>query len=267
MSAAVVSLALLAPWAGLGLASARRGCGLAMVLAPLPLLVLALLGEGAVNASRLLLGLSFAVDDVNRPLLLLAGLGWGLAGAFAASRIGQARERFARFWFLVLAGQAWLLLAADLAGFYAGYLLMTLAAFGLVVHTGSAEAWRAGRVYLVLALAGEALVLAGVLLLAGEHGNAGLADLSGVIPGPVAGLLFAGFAVKLGLVPAHVWLPLAHPVAPVPASAILSGVLVKAGLLGMLRLVPGGAIEPVVLLAFGLLTAAWGRSPAWARPG
>lgn len=256
MSALLVALALLSPL-GAQLFAGGRARGAAVVLAPLPLLVLALVGAGDARAVDLLLGLSFAVDAVNRPLLLLAGLGWMLAGA-AASRVARAPVRFARFWLLVLAGQAWLLLAADLAGFYGGYLMMTLAAFGLVVHAGTAEAWRAGRVYLALALAGEALVLAGVLLVAGSHGNAALATIAGDVPGTAGLLLLAGFAVKLGQVPLHVWLPVAHPVAPVPASAVLSGVLVKAGLLGMLRLVPPDAATPALLLALGLLTAFWG---------
>jgi formate hydrogenlyase subunit 3/multisubunit Na+/H+ antiporter MnhD subunit len=65
--------------------------------------------------------------------------------------------------------------------------------------------------------------------------------------------------VKLGVVPLHIWLPLAHPVAPVPASAVLSGLLVKAGLLGMLRFVPAEALPTQdALLAIGLFTAAFG---------
>lgn len=256
MSALLVALALLLPWLAQLFAGGRARIA-AVVVAPLPLLALALLDAGEVRAPPLLLGLAFAVDGVNRPLLLLAGLGWMLAGA-AASRVARAPVRFARFWLLVLAGQAWLLLAADLAGFYGGYLMMTLAAFGLVVHAGTAPAWRAGRVYLAMALAGEALVLAGVLVVAGSHGNAALATIAGDVPGTAGLLLLAGFAVKLGQVPLHVWLPVAHPVAPVPASAVLSGVLVKAGLLGMLRLVPPEAVAPVGLLALGLLTAFWG---------
>lgn len=256
MSAVLMVLALLLPLVAQLFAGGRARLA-ALILAPLPLLVLALQDAGDARAAHLLLGLSFAVDGMNRPLLLLAGLGWMLAGA-AASRVARAPVRFSRFWLLVLAGQAWLLLAADLAGFYGGYLMMTLAAFGLVVHAGTAQAWRAGRVYLVLALAGEALVLAGVLLVAGVHGNASLAAIAGDVPGTAGLLLLAGFAVKLGQVPVHVWLPVAHPVAPVPASAVLSGVLVKAGLLGMLRLVPPDAVAPGALLALGLLTALWG---------
>jgi len=60
-------------------------------------------------------------------------------------------------------------------------------------------------------------------------------------------------------VPLHVWLPVAHPVAPVPASAVLSGVLVKLGLLGMMRVLPEGSLAPATLVFFlGLATSAYG---------
>ncbi len=259
MNALLLGLALLLPPLLAPAIVSPRLRASALVLAPLPLLLLAMIGDGTLALPRLLFGMTFAVDVVNRPLLLLAGIGWALAGAVAGTRVRDGGARFAGFWLATLAGQALALLAADLAGFYAGYLLMTLAAYGLVIHAGSAEAWRAGRVYLVLALAGEAMVLAAVLVLAGGHGNAGFAALSAAGVGPVAWLLLAGFAVKLGIVPVHVWLPLAHPVAPVPASAVLSGILVKAGLLGLLRLLPEGALTaPVALFALGLATSAYG---------
>lgn len=105
-----------------------------------------------------------------------------------------------------------------------------------------------------------------MLLIGARLGNASLALLPAALDGSDAGwaaaLLLAGFAVKMGLVPLHVWLPVAHPVAPVAASAILSGVLVKAGLLGALRLVPSAPFDQTawqaVLVGVGLLTAFYG---------
>jgi formate hydrogenlyase subunit 3/multisubunit Na+/H+ antiporter MnhD subunit len=256
----LIPLALLLPLAVLAAVRSDALRAPALVLAPLPLLALALLPEGGLAAPRLLLGLGWAVDGVNRPLLLLAGLGWALAGSVAGTRVRRAPAAFATFWLLVLAGMAQALLAAELAGFYSGYLVMSLAAYGLVVHEANPQALRAGRVYLALALAGEAMVLGGVLQLAAGSAGLDFATLAATPPSAgVAWLLFAGFAVKLGLVPLHVWLPVAHPVAPVPASAVLSGVLVKLGLLGMLRLLPEASLEPAgLVLIAGLVTSAWG---------
>jgi formate hydrogenlyase subunit 3/multisubunit Na+/H+ antiporter MnhD subunit len=266
---ALIALALAAPWlALLGLARPRTRT-LGYLLTPLPLLLLALGGDAQLHAPRLLLDSAFAVDPVNRPLLLLAGVGWLLAGSYASGAIERAPVRFGCFWLLTLAGQAIVLLAADLASFYTGYAVMTLAAYGLVVHHGSAEAWRAGRVYLVLSLAGEMAILAGLLMLGAAFGNARFDTLDAELVhglGAAPWLLLAGFAVKLGIVPLHVWLPLAHPVAPVPASAVLSGLVVKAGLLGLLRLLPAHSLPAVeALLALGLFTAAYGAAVGLAQ--
>jgi formate hydrogenlyase subunit 3/multisubunit Na+/H+ antiporter MnhD subunit len=112
-----------------------------------------------------------------------------------------------------------------------------------------------------MAVLGEALLLSGLLLrVAGSEslalpleGNGGAhASLS-------TALIFLGFGVKAGVLGLHLWLPLAHPVAPTPASTVLSGVMIKAGLLGWMRFLPLGA-EPWPLLGaaallLGLLAA------------
>ena len=230
--------------------------------APLPLL-LPLLAGGRVDLPWLLLGTSLATDAVNGPLLLLTLLGWTLAGWAAAVQVRERRRRFWVGWLAALAGMILLLLAGDLASFYLGYAVVSLSAYLLVTHAATAQARRAGRIYLVMAVVGEAAVLIGVLQLAGAFGNVAfsglLANPEAIAASPARWWLLAGFAVKLGILPLHVWLPLAHPVAPAPASAILSGIIVKAGLAGWLRFVPplagdGHSIgEALVLL--GLVTA------------
>ncbi len=263
-------IALLAPWLALLTLGSARARLLALTLAPLPMALLAVLPEGQLSLPTLLLGMQWAIDGVNRPLLLLAGIGWSLAGAYAAQRESFRPQRLSLFWLLTLAGQTTALLSANIATLYAGYVIMTLAAFGLIVHADTAQAWRAGRVYLILALIGEALILGGITLLASQYGNIGFAQLAQL---PVASvgiapaLLVAGFAVKLGVIPLHMWLPLAHPVAPVPASAVLSGILVKAGLLGMLRLVPPEALPwPTLMLTLGLAGAVFGALAGLCQP-
>ncbi|MGY6631187.1 MAG: complex I subunit 5 family protein [Wenzhouxiangella sp.] len=233
--------------------------------APLALLPV-LLVPGELNLGLQLVGLSLTPDSVAQPLLWLTLVAWGLAGWLAAAKVNQSRIEFWAGWLLALAGMNLLLLAGNVVTFYLGYAMVGLSAYLLVVHARTAEAWRAGRIYLILALIGEAAILAGVLLVAGRLGNVEfmvLAEGTLALEGSLAGWLFLfGFAIKLGILPLHVWLPLAHPVAPVPASAILSGVIVKAGLLGWLRLVPaaplGGEGLAVVLLALGLATALGG---------
>ncbi len=144
--------------------------------------------------------------------------------------------------------------------------MMSLAAYGLIIHDRTASARRAGRVYIVLAVFGETSLLAAFMLAATSSDSLLISDVRAVLTTSpwssyiLAGLL-VGFGIKAGLVPLHVWLPLAHPEAPTPASAVLSGVIVKAGIIGLIRLLPMEGASPVwgeVLILLGLVTAYYG---------
>lgn len=258
----LVLCALLAP----GGAPARWAIRLAP-LAAVPPLWVAFVPGAPLDLPVLMLGSALQADAIARPFLLLVGLAWLLSGTFALTGPQAGSRGFWLFWCATLAGVVLAVLAADMVTFYTGYVLLTLASYGLIVHRGIKKAFFAGKVYLILALAGEAMVLSGLFALAARFGNAELAMLGGLVaesdtPIVVGWLLLGGFAVKMGIVPLHFWLPLAHPVAPVPASAVLSGVIVKAGLLGWLRLVPPELLaSPTALTALavlGLLTAFYG---------
>jgi formate hydrogenlyase subunit 3/multisubunit Na+/H+ antiporter MnhD subunit len=194
-----------------------------------------------------LLGLRFGVDRVTAVLLGLALVVWALAALHAWGYLARdpRRGQFMAFFAATFAGNLGLLLARDGAGFYLFFAVMTFAAYGLVVHTREPEALRAGRVYIVLAVLGEASLLAGLLLAAGGAASLALEDLRAAVAASgsrdlIVALLLAGFGVKAGALGVHMWLPLAHPAAPTPASAVLSGVMIKAGLLGWLHFLPIG---------------------------
>ncbi|WP_028238255.1 proton-conducting transporter transmembrane domain-containing protein [Stutzerimonas azotifigens] len=202
-------------------------------------------------------------DALTRAWLGFTAVLWGSAGVFAASsqREDARRLRFWCFWLLALAGNLLLIVAADALSFYLGFSLMSLSAYGLIVHPGNAEARRAGRLYLQLAVLGEMLLLAGLMLR--SHAAGGAFDFSTwrelPVDGPTLALLLVGLGLKAGFWPLHVWLPLAHPVAPAPASAVLSGAMLKAGILGLWRALPQD--DPLLaalaqpLLAAGLFGA------------
>ena len=149
------------------------------------------------------------------------------------------------WWLLTLTGSLGVFIAADLASFYLTFGLASLAAWGLVVHDGTPRAVDAGAIYLALAVLGEiCLLLAFALLAAATPGDSlAIRDVVALLPaspwrGLTLALLIAGFGLKIGLVPLHVWLPLAHPAAPMPASAVLSGAIIKAGVIGLIRFLP-----------------------------
>ncbi len=278
MSSAPYSALLLAALAlPLGLAGLwsvrplRKAIGWLMPWAPLPALVLAFVAPSgaSVHLNWLLLGTSLGLTEVTRVFLLFTAVLWLGAGLHARGYLQDdpRRPRFELLWLLTLTGNLLLILALDVVSFYAGFALMTFAAYGLVAHTGKHEARRAGRVYLVMAVLGEGLILAGILLAAGETAAPMLpllADLPAVIAEStrrdlLIALLFFGFGIKAGLPLLHLWLPLAHPVAPVPASAVLSGAMIKAGLLAWLHFLPIGLVSlpgwSALAIGAGLLAA------------
>ncbi|MCL7943509.1 complex I subunit 5 family protein [Marinobacter sp. ATCH36] len=220
----------------------------ALPLLPLPALMLAL-GTAPgwqLELPWLLNGGLWGMDELRRLFLLLTAILWTLAGVFAVGYLkAHHLQRFCVFWGLTLAGNLGLTVAVDIASFYSFFALMTFAGYGLVVHEGTAEANRAGRVYLAMAVVGEMAILAGLLLASAAADSQMLPDLPAAIAEApqrdlMIGLLIAGFGVKAGLPLLHFWLPLAHPVAPTPASAVLSGAMIKAGLLGWLVTLPFG---------------------------
>lgn len=237
--------------------------------AALPGLAAALLApEGtALQAPAVLLGSRLELAGNGRIFLGFAAGLWAAAGchAWAAMRGDAGTVRFAALWCLTLTGSLGVFLAADVVTFYAAFTCVSLAAYPLVVHAGTRSAMHAGRVYIVLALAGEACLLLGFMLAASAATSLAIDDVRAALGMPGQGaalaLLLTGFAIKAGVVPLHVWLPLAHPAAPTPASAVLSGAIVKAGVFGLMQFLPAGAAPPGwegALLAAGLVTAWYG---------
>jgi formate hydrogenlyase subunit 3/multisubunit Na+/H+ antiporter MnhD subunit len=240
-----------------------------LVIAPLPGIAAAIL---AFDASPLVIGtgsvrLTFALDLPGALLLGVAALLWSAAGAYAASYFGGSPKagRFAVCWLMALAGCLGVFVAADMVSLYALLGLLTLGAGGLVIHDDTPRARRATAVYVGLALTGESLALMGLVMLAAlTPGNSLLIrDAAAALPTAphrdlTLALLVAGFGIKAGLVPLHVWMPLAHSAAPVPASSVLSGAVVKVGIIGLIRFLPfdapladwGGALG-----AAGMFTA------------
>ena len=270
MSAVLLIATVLVPLAmALGCISARwrRHVPGALPFAPAPGLLAAVF---AADTPPLVLNerldLSFALDLPGALLLGASALLWIGAGAYVRAylRTDRALGGFSIFWLLTLAGSLGVFLAGDLASFYVLYALVSLAAGGLVAHDRTAKAWRATGIYLALAILSEVLLLLGFAMLAVPAPGTSLAIdhvLAAWRTAPLRdltlGLLVAGFGLKMGLLPLHVWLPIAHPAAPMPASAVLSGAIVKAGVIGLIRFLPGDVLPGWggVLLALGFATA------------
>lgn len=240
-----------------------------VAIAPVPGLLAALFASGAppLSIGRGLYRPTLALDLPGAVLLGAAALLWIAAGAYAATyqRDEPNRGRFVICWLMALTGCLGVFVAADMVVLYLMLAVMTLGATGLVFQDESPAARRAAGMYVGLALFGESLVLVGmVLLVAATPGDTLLirdcvAALS-IAPNRnlILALMIVGFGIKAGLVPLHVWMPLAHAAAPMPASAVLSGAVVKAGIIGLIRFVPvDAALADVgnLLAVAGMFTA------------
>ena len=238
-----------------------------LVLAPLPALAAALLALGGTPLAfdQPQLRISLALDVPGAMLLGVAALLWCAAGVYAFSDLrGKAiSARFTVCWLLTLTGSLGVFIAADLLGFYLVFALVSLPAYGLIVHDDDDQAARrAGGIYMAFTVLGEAFLLMGfVLLAAGEpNGSLQIHDVVAALPqspwcDTALAFTVAGFALKIGTVPAHGWMPLTYAAAPIPAASVLSGAAVKAGVIGLIRFLPldtamPGAGETLVVLGF-----------------
>jgi multicomponent Na+:H+ antiporter subunit A len=276
MSGSMATLLLGATW-GLPLAmllaclsgALRRAMPRLLALAPLPALAAAAfaLQAPALEFGAGRLRLIFELDGPGALLLGVAALLWSAAGSYAATYMRDTSNpgRFVACWLMACTGCLGVFVAGDLVSLYAMLAMLTLGASGLVIHDETAQAWRSGSIYLVLALLAESVLLVGLVMLAGEIpgdslrlGDAAAALADSPDRNLIMALLVAGFGTKAGLVPMHVWMPLAHAAAPVPASSVLSGAVVKVGIIGLIRFLPLSEAVPdwgFVLTAAGFVTA------------
>ncbi|MGN1147856.1 MAG: complex I subunit 5 family protein [Lachnospiraceae bacterium] len=191
----------------------------------------------------------FKVDGTGRFFVVLTSIVWLLAGLYSFSYMSheENEKRYYGFYLIVYGILIGLDFSGNLITFYMFYELMTLLSMPLVLHNRTREAILAGMKYLFFSFAGAYMVLFGLYFL-NRYANTLTFTAGGVLDTALIGgnegflllvafLMLLGFGVKAGMFPMHVWLPAAHPVAPAPASGALSGIIVKAGVLGVIRTV------------------------------
>lgn len=266
----------------LGVATSRLPAGRVLVYGGCLALCLALLLAGieALSApvARLSLpiglpmtGTALRLDPLSGFFLALTGLGGAGASLFA---IGYGRHeeepwRVLPFYPAFLAGMTLAILADDAFAFLFGWEAMSLASWALVMaqHHDHANA-RAAYIYLLMAVFSGLTLLLGFGVLAAGGGGYGFDAIrahppTGGTAATVLVIALIGAGAKAGLMPLHVWLPLAHPAAPSHVSALMSGVMTKVAIYGFIRIVfdlVGGAPAwfAAVVLVVGGITAVMG---------
>jgi hydrogenase-4 component B len=217
------------------------------------------------------IGANFRLDALSAGFLAVVNLGGAAASLYALGHGGHepAPMRVLPFFPAFLAAMNLVVLADDAFTFLVAWEFMSLSSWALVMaHHEEPENLRAGYVYLVMASFGTLCLLLAFALLAGPEGSYAFADIDARPHAPaLSGLVFAlvlvGAGSKAGLVPLHVWLPLAHPAAPSHVSALMSGVMTKVAVYGFVRIVFDLLGEPewwwaMVALAVGGATAVLG---------
>jgi formate hydrogenlyase subunit 3/multisubunit Na+/H+ antiporter MnhD subunit len=217
------------------------------------------------------LGAHFRVDALAAFFLIVVNLGSAAASLYALGygRHESAPHRVLPFYPVFLAGMNLVVLADDAFTFLLSWEFMSLSSWALVMaHHRVRENVRAAYVYLIMASFGTLCLLLAFALLAGVDGAYGFEAMRTHQAGPTSAALVLTFALlgagsKAGLVPLHVWLPLAHPAAPSHVSALMSGVMTKVAVYGFIRIVLDLLGTPewgwsMVVLALGGITSVLG---------
>jgi formate hydrogenlyase subunit 3/multisubunit Na+/H+ antiporter MnhD subunit len=218
---------------------------IALTIAAWSLLTTASLGQSLTLPVGLpWLGAHFRLDALGAFFLVVANLGGAAASLYAVGygRHEEAPGRVLPFYPVFLAGMNLVLLADDAFIFLFAWEFMSLSSWALVMahHRRPGNA-AAGYLYLIMASFGTCALLFAFGLLAGPAGSYAFEAMRAAPTVPLAGVVLAlallGAGSKAGLVPLHVWLPLAHPAAPSHVSALMSGVMTKVAVYGFVRIV------------------------------
>ena len=214
------------------------------------------------------MGAHFRIDALSALFLVIVNLGGAAASLYGLGygRHESAPQRVLPFFTAFLAGMNLVVLADDAFSFLLSWEFMSLVSWALVVaHHRDPENTRAGYIYLIVASFGTLCLLLAFGVMAGPAGGYGFAEIRAAsdtraMAALVLVLVLLGAGSKAGLVPLHVWLPLAHPAAPSHVSALMSGVMTKVAIYGFIRIVfdllgPPDWWWAMVLLVFGSISA------------
>ena len=214
----------------------------------------------------LILGLSFSIDYLSLLFLALFSLTGALILGYSAQYLegDPPKTRFQVFLLLAFAGTIGVVTAGDFFTLFLFFELMTFSAYPLVIHRQHREAMAGGGLFLFAGIIGGLALLLAILLVYTHTQSTDFYSLAKIVdsPGSIAMILALfglGFGLKAAAVPLHIWAPKAYTVSPAPANALSSGLLMKTGIYGLIRVFSGhwGGIEVAhasdIITVFGLI--------------
>ena len=220
-------------------------------------------------------GISFKAGGLRTVMAILAAFMWVMTALASPEYFDGARAngRYFLFYLWTLGALEGVFLAADLMTLFVFFEMMSFTSYVWVVQNETKEAIRASETYLFIAVIGGLTMLMGLFLLDNAVGSLTFENIVEKAPELSTRLRYTvgicalvGFGAKAGMFPLHIWLPKAHPVAPAPASALLSGILTKSGVFGVIGIsfwlfdsVPGWGnlllVPAVITMFLGALLA------------
>jgi len=216
------------------------------------------------------IGVSFRLNLVGYVFAFITSLAWLIVIIYSKDYVSKRpkSERFYAFLMITLGSTQGIFLSGDLLLLFLFFELMSFASYVLVIHDETPNVMQAGRLYLYMAIGGGLVLLMGLFMLFYEFGTLEIHALSKTIHSlgstkyVIAALVISGFGVKAGMFPLHIWLPEAHPAAPSPASALLSGILIKGGAFGIfvtaLSIFRHDEMLGMAILSLGTITMLFG---------
>ncbi len=228
-----------------------------------------------IRVSLFSIPLSFDAGGLHSVYAFITAFMWLATEIFAKEYFDHERDnlgRYQMFMLMTLSATQGVMLSADLMTAFIFFEILSFTSFTWVIHEQSREAVRAAYTYLYIAVFGGMILFAGLAMLSSITKTLSFAQLAdavneGAAAHPVmlyaSGLcILLGFGAKAGMFPLHIWLPMAHPIAPSPASALLSGVLTKVGIYGIIAcatyVMQGQPGFGFVVLTLGLITMVTG---------
>lgn len=182
-------------------------------------------------------GLHLQVDGLSIIIAIVSFLLWLAVSIYSISYIKTDLVRYYSLLLIVLGAIQGTVLAKDLISFYVFLEMTTVATYFLIIHKKSVVALQAGYKYILMTLIGAFLILLSIILVYVDTGSYEVIVIT-KSGGSIAPVLFlVGCFIKAGAVPLHTWLPDAHPAAPSPVSAFLSGMMIKIGAYGIIRFI------------------------------
>ncbi|SKA17338.1 hydrogenase 4 subunit B [Consotaella salsifontis] len=252
--------------AGVLAAASGLGAGLLSLTGPVSTLAL----DGPYPFAHFVLRLDPLAGLMVAVISLLSLVAWIYGLAYVREYSGRGVGGMGFFMHLFIASMMLVVTADNAFWFLIFFEMMSLASYFLVIFDEDKNAVGAGFLYFFVAHAGSVLIMAAFFLLANAAGSFDFeafrhVSLSAPMASTVFVLGFLGFGAKAGMIPLHIWLPKAHPAAPSHASALMSGVMIKIGIFGIVKvaldLLGGG--QPmlwwgVLVLAFGAVSSVLG---------